>query len=223
MVGDHVLDDLARAHPPAEPPSRSIGAGLLVRDQRLPERPAAPARPGRVVESEAGAEGSAALTHEERPRDHDVAGGISDCRAPEVDDSDQTPVGDEEVRRRDVAVNPDGRAVPRRLERRLPHVRRRAAVDLVRKSRDRSSRLVVVRLEWPATEEVVLPGRRSAFWIDRVEGRQEVGQVDRELLEIATRSAVAWTPSSQPYTDHGLGNPQPGRPLATGVGTGSGN
>ena len=52
MIGDHVLDDLARAHAPAEPASR-IGVRLLVRDQRLPERPAAPACPRWIVESEA--------------------------------------------------------------------------------------------------------------------------------------------------------------------------
>src|SRR5436190_24089437 len=76
------------------------------RDERLRERPAAGAGPGRVVDGEFAPESLAAGCVEQLPGDHHVAGRIADADAPEVDHRAQPAVLHEDVARVEVTVDP---------------------------------------------------------------------------------------------------------------------
>src|SRR6202035_192426 len=110
--------DLAGTGAPSEPVRggvRSRAAGFLVGegDERLPERPSTPASPRLIVESKAASERLSALTGEEGPGHHEIAGRVANGSAPEVDYGSQVPLGDEHIRGPDIAVDPHRRPVPR--------------------------------------------------------------------------------------------------------------
>ena len=68
------------------------GSGAGECDQRLPQRPAAPSRPCRLIDGERVAERLTALTRQERPRDRRIARRVADARGPEVDHRSQASV-----------------------------------------------------------------------------------------------------------------------------------
>lgn len=83
--------------------------------------------------------------------------------------------------------------------------------------------LLLVGGQRAAAMEVVPSGRRAPGRVHAPQGVQEPGQGRREAGRSAIRAFDAGSPSSQRYTDHGYGNPEPGSPLATGIGVGSGS
>src|SRR5438034_10189092 len=87
----------------------------------------------------------------------------------------------------DVAVDPDGWAVPGRGQGRLPQVRRGVGIDAATQHIDRVARLGVVGGEGCAAIEVVLSGRRSTRRVDSIEGSQKARQGGRELDLISYR------------------------------------
>src|SRR2546423_15169890 len=62
VLGEDIVDDLLWTLPPSEADALEVGLATVCfpladeRDQGLPQRPATAARPGRIVQSEAGAE-----------------------------------------------------------------------------------------------------------------------------------------------------------------------
>ena len=73
VIGEHPLD-----HAPLD----RAALGVAVEgDERLPQRPAAAARPGAGIDAERGAEGVPARAGQQGPGDHDVAGGVADAGA----------------------------------------------------------------------------------------------------------------------------------------------
>src|SRR5688500_76007 len=103
MVGKHVVDDESR-----RACRKGVGAGEGGEgDESLPQGPATASRPGRVVERKRCPESLPALPGEERPGDRQIAGGITDAGAAEVDHGAQLAVPYQEVPGGDVAVDPD--------------------------------------------------------------------------------------------------------------------
>ena len=90
-------------------PSKSVDERVL----RPPERPATAPRPGRFVQPEPVTERVPAVAEERRPSDGRVAGGVTDRRAPEVDDGAQAAVDDQQIGAGHVSVDPDRRACKR--------------------------------------------------------------------------------------------------------------
>ena len=179
----------------------------------------------RGVDAELGAEAVAARAREERPRDDDVARGVADARRAEVEHGGQPPVAHEQVADRDVAVQPDRVAVPRRCSSRRPTRagRRRAG------SRRRARR-------WPRGPRARRSpaGRRGRSCARRAAGRRsrrrgrsafrKPGEVGRERGQVVDARLATRAPrraSGRPTT--GTGSRRRARPCATGVGIGSGS
>jgi len=87
-----------------------MGAG----GERLPERPAAPTRPGGLADGQPIPERVTAVGGEQRPGDSQVAGRIADAARPEVDDGRQPPIDEQEIPRGDVTVEPVRDPIPAR-------------------------------------------------------------------------------------------------------------
>ena len=91
------------------------GIGMEVvrdEDQRLPERPAAPARPGGVVHPQRGPKDAAALGGEGVPRHHQIAGRIAYAQRPKVDNGAQPTLLKEQIPWQQIPVEPDRGAIP---------------------------------------------------------------------------------------------------------------
>src|SRR5437762_7697791 len=87
----------------------------------------------------------------------------------------------------DVAVDPDGWAVPGRGQGRLPQVRRGVGIDAATQHVDRVPRLGVVGCKRRAAKEIVMPRRGSTRRVDSIQGSQKVRQCGRELDLISYR------------------------------------
>ncbi|ESX36509.1 hypothetical protein X763_16185 [Mesorhizobium sp. LSHC432A00] len=179
MIGQDVVDDAAR----------SLGFDLVGvvsgnGDQRLPQRPAAAARPGRFIDVDGGTERLPAVALEERPGDRQVARGIADPGGAEVDDGAQAAVLDQKVAPGDVSVEPDGRPLPGGGKGRIPDSGGRLGVDLPLQRLECFPCLVVIHAQRSAAEEIVLARGRPARRIDPPERNEELGQIDRELSAI---------------------------------------
>jgi len=80
MIGQHITDDL-----PGHRRFRCTRVSVPGdNDEGLLQRPAACPRPGRSMEREGSSERFPALARQERPRDHQVTGGVTDPRASPV-------------------------------------------------------------------------------------------------------------------------------------------
>ncbi len=111
--------------PPGVAHPHGIGVEVVRdEDQRLPERPAAPARPGGVVHPQRGPKDAAALGGEGVPRHHQIAGRIAYAQRPKVDNGAQPTLLKEQIPWQQVPVEPDRGAIPLRgLQGGLPHCR----------------------------------------------------------------------------------------------------
>lgn len=135
MVSEHELDDLLRGVPPAKPGCISMRVtALLLRpkdgDECLPQGPPTAAAPGGLIQMQSAPNLLGAVTGEERPGHHQVAGGVTHGRAAEVDDPAQSPIGNKQVRAHNIPVHPDSRVLPRAGQGRLPHLGHGVAVNL---------------------------------------------------------------------------------------------
>src|SRR5580693_1396609 len=111
VVGDEEADRLGWAVPPSEVACCGLPAaarGLVPGDagECLPQRPAAAAGPGRLVQRQAAAECRSAVAGEELPFHDQVVGRVADGQPAEVDDRVQCPVRDKYVRCGEVPVHP---------------------------------------------------------------------------------------------------------------------
>ena len=156
--------------------------------------PAAPARPGRVVDAQRRAERRARLGLHELPGGDQVDRRVADGERAEVDHGGEAAVADEQVAGRRVAVDPDRRAVPRpRGQRRLPRGGDRGGVeDAVERGdhgRDarRHDRRVAQVVERAAAEAVAPLRRRAAVRVDPLQGGEERGEVERGPPRVAER------------------------------------
>jgi hypothetical protein len=157
MIGKHVVDDSSR-----RACRKGVGAGEGSEgNERLPQGPTTTSRPGCLIEWKRCPERLPASPGEERPRDRQVAGGIADAGAPEVDDGAQLAVPYQEVSRGNIAVDPDRCAAPRRRQRRVPDLRRGVGNDRAIEGGDRLAGFAVIDGQRTAAKEVVRPGRWS--------------------------------------------------------------
>ena len=141
------------------------------RDERLPQRPAAAARPGRVVELEAPRGTPPGFRREEAStRSPDRRRDRRRPNCPKSMTALSRPSWTSRLPRGDVAMDPDWRAAPRRRKRRFPDRGRRAGIDLAVERCNRLPGFGVIDRQRPAAAEVVRPGRRSAGGIDLLEG-----------------------------------------------------
>src|SRR5690606_14839715 len=121
-----------------------IVTGVRTGGQCLPQRPAAPTRPGVVVDGKALLEHLPPRIVQQRPGDREIAGRIADSAGPEVDDGRQHAVGEKEIPRGDVTVEPALDAIPRRREGLGPDLASQADVDMTPEDLERALRALVV-------------------------------------------------------------------------------
>jgi hypothetical protein len=142
------------------------GVGALVvgeGDQPDGQCPAATSRPRRVIDRERCAEGVPGLSREEIPRDDQVACGITHAQTPKVDDGADPALLDQQVKRLQVSVDPDGRAVPRWcLKGCVPRRGHCAGIEHAVQGGDCGAGVSVSRGERHAAEGVVRPRERPA-------------------------------------------------------------
>ena len=161
-LGEEVVDQPAGVVPPAE---ASLGVAdspvnerSAPRDQRLPQRPPAAARPRRVVESSARRNASrlvAASSVHAITRSH---AGSPTAEAAEVDDRAQPAIADEQVGRRRRHRAPT-LAPSHDVLSAASNTSVLAARRFARRARDRGASLGVVRVEPAAAAEAVRAGR----------------------------------------------------------------
>lgn len=153
-------------------------------DQRLPQRPAAAARPSGVIDGNVGAKSLAAFAFEERPGYSKIAGWIADAGGAEIDDGAQAAVLDQQIARGDIAMEPDRGAKPGVGKRCFPDGGRGLGVDPAIKRGDGLPCLVVIDRQRPATVEIMLAGCRPIRHIDASQRDEEIGERDCEGVEI---------------------------------------
>src|SRR5207247_3314880 len=134
------------------------------------------------VDLEIGSIPRATVTCEDVPGRLQVACGIADVEATEVDDRRQPAIDDEQVAGQQSAVYPYLVAVPGRgVERLLPRAEGGVAVDSVAELCDRLTDLLVELREWcaPTTRRTrMCPGR-----VDPAQGVHERGEIDGGLIQ----------------------------------------
>jgi hypothetical protein len=134
VVVDHFSDDLAGAEPPADAAVEylSLARVGLIGDEmveRLPESPASPACPRRMLDRYGFLETRSAVVGEERPGDRKVAGRVAEGGASEVEHTGQAPLPYEQVGAGHITVYPDRGRVVTGGEHGLPHVTGGRRVD----------------------------------------------------------------------------------------------
>src|SRR5262245_44767626 len=87
-------------------------AGIAEYGYCVPDRPASGSGPGGLVGRECLAEGVSCFGGMELPRNHHIAGRVTDTHARPVDHRADAPFANEPVARIKIAVVPNGRAIP---------------------------------------------------------------------------------------------------------------
>lgn len=126
-----------------------VGA-LVVGEGDQPNRqgPAAPSRPGRIINRQRCAEDLSGVQREQTPRHDQVAGWITHAQPLEVDDGTDPAPLDQQIPWKQVSVSPDGWAVPLRcLERSLPRRSDGVGIDSAGKFGDGGTRRSISRGE----------------------------------------------------------------------------
>ena len=195
VIGEHPVD---RA-----PVARGRSSVVLLevpdqRDQRLPQRPPAAARPGR------GSAPSVARNASRLAAENSVQAMTTSqagSPTPEVPKSITAASRPSRSSRLPVATSPwnqTGSPLPARRHRVLPHPQRGVAGDLAAERVDRADGLVRVGRERAAAEEVVAAGRRARRWRRRPAARRGSPPGPRELRQVARSPARSRSrPSSQ--------------------------
>jgi len=157
---------------------------LVIRqgDQPDGQGPATPTRPRRLIDRERCTEDVPALGGEEIPRNDQVACWIAHAQTPEVDDGADLTAFDQQVKRCQVSVDPDGWTGPRGcLESCVPCCDHGIGIEHAGKFGDGGAGLSVSRGERHAAEGVVRPRRWPAGGIDLLQGGYELSQFPRRL------------------------------------------
>src|SRR3954449_10956598 len=157
---------------------------LVVRDRLhgFRDRPAAAPRPAPVVDVELGSKDRPCGGGQEVPRRKQVAGGIAHTAGAEVDDGRQAAVSKEQVRRHQVAVEPEGRPAPSRGRQRfLPDLCGSRDVDLVLELLERLANRRVL-----GSERTPPPRPRAARRVDPAQRTDECSELACECDRAST-------------------------------------
>jgi hypothetical protein len=168
------------------------------------DRPAAPTRPGGVIDIEGGANCFAAFPAEERPARDEIGCRVTDAEAAEVDDGAQAAVLHDDVSREQVSMDPDGRSLPGwRGDRGVPGRCQSIGVQYALPFAYRFPDLLITHRERHSSKEVSLAGAWPIGRIDRTECDDEPGEINGCGAHILDLSApVASLPANQGETHH---------------------
>jgi citrate/tricarballylate utilization protein len=142
-----------------------VGTG----DERLPERPATPAGPCRIIHRKPLPERLPALAGQQRPGDCQVTCRVTDTAGSEVDDRRQLPVIEQEISLGNVTVEPALHAIPAGVKGARPDLAGHVDIDVTVQHRQRILHQRVVSAQRAAAEPVVLSG---AGTVSRFDGPQ---------------------------------------------------
>src|SRR4030095_5001923 len=130
-------------------------------DQRPGQGPAATPRPRRVIDRERSAERLSALAGEQRPRDHQVAGGIAYPQPAEVDEGAEPALDSQQTPPRHVSPDPYGRTMPYGgLEGCLPRCGHCCSVEYAVQGSDRLAGAAISVCGGDAAAKSMRPGKR---------------------------------------------------------------
>lgn len=113
---------------------------------------------------------------EKGPRDGKIACGVADGELAKVKDACQASFFDEEIACGEIAVDEDGGIFPRGCEGVLPECESSSGVDFAFENGEGAENLFAICFEGAAAIEAVWAGWGSSFWIDLMEGMDEVGE-----------------------------------------------